>query len=233
MNEGEPITLTGTPHVGREALALLERLTGVACVVRDESMRLVWCNEAFAHLSKRDRGELIGTSVHDFIPRAAADERVGFMRRVMETGQPTEMYQFGADQRLLCSVFPIDRASFGHRGVLVMVQEAPVGTAFDEPSGIAVMRTPCLDDLGALSPSELRVLYHVAVGLSTGEIGEVLHRSGKTIEKHIESIHRKLGTGTRAEIVRLAAERGLQAFTSEQWDSIIEGARAVKKGTEG
>jgi DNA-binding CsgD family transcriptional regulator len=86
-----------------------------------------------------------------------------------------------------------------------------------------------MDALKALSPSELRALFHIANGRSTAEIAQRLCRATKTVEKHIESIHRKLGTSSRAAIVRLATERGIQAFDDAQWDEIIEGAKRVRR----
>ena len=215
--------------ITRDALWLLETLTGVACVIRDERLRVVWCNRAYARLCDRPAGDLLGTTISDFLPRAAAEERGAVFTRVISTGAPESYYQFGADKRLLCSVLPCDRDEFGGPAALAMVQEAPLGSALESGQDLPVLATPCLDQLAALSPSELRALYHLAKGLSTAEIAQRLCRATKTVEKHIESLHRKLRTSSRAEIVRLATERGLQAFDESQWESIIEGAKAVKR----
>lgn len=165
----------------------------------------------------------------DHKPEPAADERAELLRRVMHTRQTESYYEFAADKRLLCTVMACDAESFGHAGVLVMLLEAPVGTGLASPDSLPVMSTPCFDQLGVLSPAELRALYFLAQGLSTGDIAEKLSRATKTVEKHIESIHRKLGTSSRAALVRRATERGLQAFEESQWESIIQGARTVKR----
>lgn len=219
------------PHgpVGREVLSVLGCLTGVAALVRDEALALVWCNDAYARLSKRPKQELLGTRIGDHIPRAAAEERAAVLERIMRTGVSEAYYQFAADKRLLCRAFACEPASFGHGGVLVIVQEAPLGTALATDEPLPVLSTPLLDELDALSPSELRALYHLALGRSTADIAETLCRATKTVEKHIESVHRKLGTSSRAAIVRLATERGLQAFTPDEWEAIIRGAKATKQ----
>jgi hypothetical protein len=49
------------------------------------------------------------------------------------------------------------------------------------------------------------------------------------VEKHLESVHRKLGTKSRAELVRLAVERGLQAFTEAEWSQIVVGSRQTRR----
>ena len=217
-----------------DSLALLEYLVAVPCVVRDQDLVLRWCNDAYARLSQRSKQELLGTKIEAFIPAKAAAERSEAMLQVLETGQSVRYYQFGADQRLLCTLLPIDADSFGYRGVLIMVQRE-TGMAGSDHScdGIPVLRTPCLDKLDVLSPAELRVLLHLGRGRTTAEIGEHLSRSAKTVEKQIESVHRKLGTSSRAELVKLAVERGLQAFSDDDWEQIIEGARSIRRSGSG
>ncbi len=224
-----PVPGPDTPIVPA-VLPILDQLTAVASVARDETLRLVWCNRAYAEFSRRTVQELIGTRMEDYIPKAAADERAHPALEVMQTGRAMSYYQFGADQRLLCSVFPLDESAFGHKGVLVVIQPAPPTGALDAVhTDIPVIGTPCLDDFAALTPAELRVLYHLAAGKATAEIGDHLHRAAKTVEKQIESIHRKLGTKSRAELVRLASESGLQGFDEPAWEQIIEGARRMKR----
>lgn len=215
--------------VRREMLPLLARFDGLGCLVRDAGLRVVWCNGAYVRMCGRPANEILGTTLGDFLPKPAAEERSALLAGVIRDGRPVSYYQFGADKRLLCGAYPIDEASFGHRGVLATVQEAPVGSALQSDTPLRVLSTPCMDALKALSPSELRALFHIANGRSTAEIAQRLCRATKTVEKHIESIHRKLGTSSRAAIVRLATERGIQAFDDAQWDEIIEGAKRVRR----
>ena len=83
--------------------------------------------------------------------------------------------------------------------------------------------------LTVLSFRELEVLHWVALGLSTGEIAERLCRANKTVEHHINSIHGKLSTHSRAQLVRFASERGIQAFSESEWASIVEGERSLRR----
>lgn len=222
-------SVLGHGLVARSVLPLLASLPGLGCVVRDEGLSIVWCNEAYARFKGLSVGELVGTVMSDHKPVPAADERGLMLRRVISSGETASYYEFASDRRLLCTALACDEKSFGHPGVLVLVQEAPVGTGLACPECFPVMSTPCFDRFGVLSPAELRALYFLAQGLSTGEIAEKLSRATKTIEKHIESIHRKLGTSSRAALVRRASERGVQGFEESQWESIIDGARAVKR----
>jgi DNA-binding NarL/FixJ family response regulator len=61
-------------------------------------------------------------------------------------------------------------------------------------------------ELGRLSDRELQVLRCVGRGLSTGEIGEELFISAKTVEAHREHIKQKLGLLTSGELLRYAIE---------------------------
>lgn len=60
-----------------------------------------------------------------------------------------------------------------------------------------------------LTARELDVLRAAAAGLSTNEIADRLVLSRRTVEHHVASILRKLGTPTRARAVVAARERGL------------------------
>ncbi len=60
-----------------------------------------------------------------------------------------------------------------------------------------------------LTERELEVLRLVALGHTSGEIAAQLHLSVRTIESHRTHIQQKLGTTTRAELVRHALDRGI------------------------
>lgn len=60
-----------------------------------------------------------------------------------------------------------------------------------------------------LSQREQEVLTLLSQGLSNNQIGEYLHLSPRTIEKHVSSLLRKTETGNRAELVRYAVEHHL------------------------
>jgi two-component system response regulator NreC len=63
-----------------------------------------------------------------------------------------------------------------------------------------------------LTARETEVLRLIALGHTSAEIGCKLHLSRRTVETHRARIHRKLGLGTRAELVRHALRRGLLAI---------------------
>ncbi|AHB87539.1 two component signal transduction system response regulator [Thermosynechococcus sp. NK55a] len=68
-----------------------------------------------------------------------------------------------------------------------------------------------------LTQREKDVLALLVAGLSNAQIGDRLHLSARTIEKHVSSLFQKTAVHNRAELVRLAIEQGLvERQTSSQ-----------------
>jgi two-component system, NarL family, response regulator NreC len=65
------------------------------------------------------------------------------------------------------------------------------------------------DGAGGLTVREREVLGLIALGHTNTEMAKQLYLSLRTIETHRANIHRKLGTDSRAELVRHALEQGL------------------------
>jgi DNA-binding NarL/FixJ family response regulator len=59
--------------------------------------------------------------------------------------------------------------------------------------------------LGRLSRSEVSVVQLLAEGLTNAEIADRLFVSRRTVESHVSSAYRKLGTNNRVELARLVA----------------------------
>jgi DNA-binding CsgD family transcriptional regulator len=217
-----------------EDFELFAQVPGIACVARDEDLRLFWCTPEFYRIPGKVElaNDMLGTTLEDVLPLRAARERGEVARRVMETGVVVSHYQFSADSRVLSTIFPLDEKAFGHRGIFAMVKDAPVVERLEANRDIPVLSTPNLSALDSLSSRELEVLHYVAVGMTTHEIAEKLFRADKTIEHHVNSIHSKLGTHSRAQLVRWASERGIQTFSDDEWHSIVEGARMMRKERE-
>jgi DNA-binding NarL/FixJ family response regulator len=99
----------------------------------------------------------------------------------------------------------------------------PAGTG-----DVHFVKSADLGHLDILSPRELEVFYYLAIGMSAADVAKSLFRSEKTIGRHIENIHRKMGYTNRAQLVRDAVESGLVTFTSDEWLRLVD-----PKHTEG
>lgn len=94
-----------------------------------------------------------------------------------------------------------------------MTVEQAVAYALALPTS-AAERLPAYAVKTAYNPAgltvrEIEVLGLVAQGLSDAQVAEKLVISPRTVTTHLTSIYRKLGTASRAEAVRRAAEYGL------------------------
>lgn len=219
----------GAIRISQETLSALAGVSGIAVVVRDEDLVCRWCDAGFEKLCESDQSQLIGSTLRDILPEPAAAEREGLLREVVETGNPLTFVQFGADKRLLCRVLPIDESSFGYAGVLCIVREGDLSDTESDAGPIRVVRTAKLHKLSVLTKSELRTLYDLACGASNQDTADRQFRSVRTIENHVESIHKKMGTTTRSALVRLATECGLHRFTAEEWDGVVDGATLTRR----
>ena len=210
---------------------LFAQLPGIAAVARDQDLRVFWCTPSFYRINKDIEGtqNMIGTTFADLLPETSAKERSRFHHRVIETGQAQSHFQFSVDSRVMCTIFPLDEEAFGHRGIFAVIKDAPIKASIGADQDIQVLSTPNLFILNSLSARELEVLYFVATGLKTSEIAGRISRATKTVEHHINSIHKKLGTHSRAQLVRFASERGIQSFSEEEWSAIVKGSRVVRR----
>lgn len=82
----------------------------------------------------------------------------------------------------------------------VMNGEERIGSIVSENSG---RKQP------VLTPREMEVLREIALGMSTKEIADRLHLSGKTIELYRTQLLRKFELTKATELVRLALESGI------------------------
>jgi DNA-binding CsgD family transcriptional regulator len=60
----------------------------------------------------------------------------------------------------------------------------------------------------SLTPTELRVVEHVAAGLTNPEIASAMFVSRATVKTHLVHVYAKLGLSNRAELAAAAAKRG-------------------------
>jgi len=213
---------------------VITQIPGIAAVARDEELRLFWCSPSCKWVPGEGGAEvvLMGTVVEDVISDDAANERNVVHRRVMETGRAESHFRLSLGARVLCTVFPLDEGLFGHKGIFAVSVDAPTNTRLIAEGKVPILSTPNLHVLSPLSARELEVLYFVALGMSTMEIAQKICRANKTIEHHVNSIHGKLGTHSRGQLVRFASERGIQSFSEEEWASIVEGSRRIRKRTK-
>ena len=219
----------GTPAIAtHQDVAILSSVPGVATVVRDEARKLVSCNPTYAHACGKSVEEMLGTVHAEHEADNFAAERSELMKAVTEGGSPRDFLQFWDGRAWLCRLIPLDVDSYGFQGTLSIVMPAPIGTTRDTSNSIHVLRTANFGTLSTLTPAEKRTMYDLAMGRSNNEIAQHRERSVRTIECHVRAIHEKLDTSSRSAIVRDASQRGIQLFSSDQWEVMIGADQATK-----
>lgn len=204
------------------AFAPFDGLEGLCALARDEHFRLLWCNDTYARLIGVERARLIGSTPEDLLPAHLATDRKDQMRAALAGGRVVSFYQLWHGARWHNRVWPLDPAAFSCEGYFLIMNKSvdPADPASEAPP-VLLTRANDLGDLGVLSKRELEVLYYLAGGLTINQIAAELFRSPKTIGRHTENIHRKMGYSNRAELVRDATARGLVAFTTQEWASLV------------
>ncbi|MFP5363488.1 MAG: response regulator [Thermoleophilia bacterium] len=102
-----------------------------------------------------------------------------------------------------------------HEDLIDACRAALLGEAFMYPDGVAALVREFLergpDELqpDPLSPRETEVVKLIAEGLTGRAIGELLHISEKTVERHRSNVFEKLGLNDRVALTRYAIRRGL------------------------
>lgn len=203
------------------AFAPFDGLEGLCALARDDEFRLVWCNRIYADLMGRTPDTLVGTRPEDHLPVPIAAERKARMREALRQGSMVSFYQLWRGARWHTRVWPLDPEAFGVPGYFIILNKSVEPATETASPPVLITRLNDLGDLAKLSKRELEVLYYLAGGLTVNEIASTLFRSPKTIGRHTEHIHKKMGYANRAELVRDATERGLVAFSPEEWAILI------------
>jgi len=213
--------------VRRSDLEFFSRAPFIAAWARDETLCDFWNNNAQLRAHGLTTAHL-GKTLHQAgMRRDAADERTVRMRRVLETGEHDMFYMIACKTRVLVNLFPLDEEDFGHKGIFLTAQE----TRWEPPIEADTLATPsCHYLLSELSNREFEVFHLIACGCSTAEIVRLIHRSEATVNNHIAAIHRALDTHSRADLVRVAVERGMSHFTDEEWNLIAESRARLRRG---
>ncbi|HET6507096.1 MAG TPA: response regulator transcription factor [Baekduia sp.] len=105
--------------------------------------------------------------------------------------------------------------SAAHEDLVTACRATMRGEPFLHPAGVAALvsdfleRAPELAAEDPLSVRESEIVKLIAEGLTSREIGALLHISEKTVERHRSNILDKLGLRDRVALTRYAIRRGL------------------------
>lgn len=199
-----------TDALMRAAWEALVNDAHVAVMVVEPSGRIQFANACAAHCMKLDPQRAVGRTMYEGFTPEFVDERTGFMRRALTTGQPVVVD--GIIQGVLrrCTYRPIK--SQHSRAECVLNVGRTLSAEQRQKDGVQGVVRAAVDDLGELSgltARELEILGLIGRGMTTAEIADQLRRSVKTVEWHRVSLGDKLRAGNRVELARIALRAGL------------------------
>lgn len=191
-------------------LALVQD-AGACVVLIDSQGTILFANEPSARTVGLTVDELVGRRYGDFFPPDIACERLGYFRRVAETGvaMVVEHTFAGVRRRMSLRPFPADHA--GNKRLLLVCRPA-LAEDIKSSVGDAEYVQAKVNDLGSLqglTPRELEILCLIGQGMATADIAKHLHRSEKTVEWHRVSLGTKLGVTNRVELAHIAIRSGM------------------------
>lgn len=190
-------------------------------IARDLDFSMLWCNESAANHYGSSREALQGSTLADVMTAEQAEERMALMRPVARTGMMHAHQQLFWGKRWLTRVWPLDPEAFGCEGYFVLITRLTDSYELNN-TDVEFVRSADLGPLSVLTRRELEVFYYLAIGMTVQDVARTLFRSEKTIGRHVENIHTKMGYTNRSMLVREAVERGLVNFTGEEWQKITD-----------
>ncbi|MEZ6087758.1 MAG: helix-turn-helix transcriptional regulator [Pirellulaceae bacterium] len=153
-----------------------------------------------------------GKFIHDFHPKEYVRERLEMIARVIDEDKPLAIHHIYHGRSIHSTLWPIhDRKPPFNRVIVItklhgqetsLLASRNVRDRFD-----GVHRS---GELNILTPRELEVLVLLGHGMSVPKVAEFLHRSPKTVQRHKDSISKKLKVHSQAELVVIVTSIGLQ-----------------------
>lgn len=189
---------------------------GVSMCARDEHRRVQWCDANFAKQFGMTPADMVGSTLVDAYGTKVADNRMSAMQPELWKHGMYSCIQLWGGMRVTSHTWNRNYAKGEKYSIVSILDPRPVADA-ELDASLPTLLEPNWGSFNKLSRRELEVLYLVAMGFNAEETARRLCRAEKTVENHVASIYDKLGIHTRAEVTRIAVERGILAFTQEQW----------------
>jgi DNA-binding NarL/FixJ family response regulator len=182
-----------TAENGKAALTLLDAHQP-HLIVTDVSMPLIDGYELVRHVRRRPALRLLP---------------IVFLTGRTDTTERVKGYQLGCDVYL---AKPFELSELGAIVRNLLDRSQMVETEWRSRQRFEASESgekPIADFGVVLTDREKEVLSLLSDGLSNIQIGNELHLSSRTVEKHVSSLLRKTETSNRAELVRFAMEHHL------------------------
>ncbi len=153
----------------------------------------------------------IGRNLAEVYPPEWAEEKIALLRRVAEDDDRLMIRYIWEGKRLEAQYQRIPAEDGGETRVLVTVREGTTDESLiPEGFEIVTIDTAHFGPLAVLTPRELEVLALIGHGKSAKEIADILGCSPRTVERHRDSIGKKLNKHDRVSLALIAQAAGLE-----------------------
>lgn len=193
----------------------------VMSLVLTKTGTILWGNRSFAEKFGHTVESIRGVSSFSLWKRSFMMERLALLDRALREHRNVAYFQLIWGRRMVTRVWPLDPAAFTEPGFFIVIEPAPARDLFPDAPIAPTAAEIGLGELQQFSRRELEVVRFVGEGMSNKDIGSVMHVSVKTVENHVAHALQVLRVHSRVELARYATERGLTAFTAEEWSGLL------------
>ncbi len=229
--EGKPSMNPANPSGSLWGLFTSDPTAAVSIV--DASGRVLWVNLQSVRVFLGENAKIedaMGKTFEEIgFPRAWADERRAILQSMKDDNRAILLRTIWRGKQQVSWIRRIEADAAGmiegtakaDGPTYLVITRRIAGDVKDEdlmPEKTEVVQSQVvgLGPLSILTNRELEVLALVGHGLSTKEIAKMLFRAEKTIERHRESIAKKLGESKNIRLAEIASEAGLVAGDAER-----------------
>ncbi|KAA1261526.1 DNA-binding transcriptional activator UhpA [Rubripirellula obstinata] len=193
--------------------AALSQTKGVGVSITDSEGRLLFVNDTAKVLfSESVDVDYQGKFIRDFHSAEYVTERLAMIARVLAEERPLAMRHIYRGKKIHSTVWPIRDAKPPFSRVVVISRGESGHDHGGVPETAELIDTEFIDlgPLNALTRREVEVAVLLGHGMSVPRVATLLHRSPKTIQRHKDSISKKLDVHGQAELVAIITEMGLE-----------------------
>ncbi|MEM8757168.1 MAG: LuxR C-terminal-related transcriptional regulator [Planctomycetota bacterium] len=183
----------------------------------NEHGKVCFCNARSAFLFAESTPEsCIGKNFVELFGEEWATRRIDMLRQIIASGKPAISRHIRFGRRIQSTVRPLRLDDQDDQSFLVITVEGEHEP--DDPSKFEIIESDVvhLGPLNTLTRRELEVLALVGHGLPTAQIASLMHRSPRTVERHLDSIRAKLNGANRVELAAFARRAGLRVEDADK-----------------
>jgi len=183
---------------------------GVAVLGADNGV--LWANRRWCELAGVQPERIASATLQEAIQGPRLKEFDTLIRRARESGRSIRFKDAWEGRSCETTIRPLSE------GKALLIVNTLIGSPAEDESGVDRVEIThmALGPLDKLSKREREILIQLGAGQTIKQIAETLARSEKTIEGHRDSIYRKLGVSSRAELALRAIRSGLMGIETPQ-----------------